>query len=64
MAEIDGVERDGRSHYENPALSEARRLASLEPRRPNDEDAPKLSVMPMTRAARVALEMNRGERKA
>lgn len=63
MAEGE-INRDGRSNWENPALSEARRMASMEPREPTVEDAPKLSVLPMTRAARVALQLTRGKRTA
>jgi hypothetical protein len=49
---------------EKRALAEARRMAALPSRKPTDADRPPPSTFPMTPAAKVALELGRGERQA
>jgi hypothetical protein len=46
------------------ALADAQRMAGLPSRKPTEEDAPPPSTFPMTPAAKVALELSRGERIA
>ena len=49
---------------ETLAIAAALKMAHAPARKPTEADAPPLSTLPMTRAARAALELSRGKRRA
>jgi len=56
---LNGPDETPRSAGMRQALAAAR----LEPRKPTEEDAPKPSTFPLTKAAKEAVRLERAERK-
>lgn len=56
--------KDGPFTYEHPALTEAIRAAQLPRRKPDEGDHVPATRLPMTKAQRIALELQQGKRQS